>query len=558
MGVSMGVRDTLPEKPLPDLPPPADGLVAQLSEVLPNARIRSDVEARLRGGTGHALADIWRLRIRETLRMPDAVVRPETEDEVLAVLRAAESGSVRFAVVPVGGRTNVTSATACPEKTVDSRPFVAMDMRGLSKVLSVNKEDGLAHVQAGITGSALKEALRKQGVTMGMEPDSMELSTLGGWIATRASGMKRAKYGNIEDMLLEVRLATTGGIVWQSHGSKGSVGAAAFSRTSSGMDLRGLVLGSEGCLGIVTSAVVRVRPLPEAVEHQSVIFPNWDLGAKFMREVARLPAAIRPTSCRLMDNRQLKLAQALREDDSRGQLRTLAKQAFLRMNGVSLEGASAVTLLFEGSRQEVVLQKRALGPLVRSTQGLWGGASSGEAGYALTFAIAYIRDFGLDYRILSESLETLAPWSVVASVWPAVQAAVIEEHRALRIPGRPFLSVRMTQLYDEGAVLYMYMAISTAGLTCQRALQVFQRLEHTARRAILDAGGCLSHHHGVGKIRAELLPSGLEPLVADAARGVKAVMDPRNVLGAGNGAWWTPPSSLTPQSQPHQERLSGA
>jgi len=511
----------------------------------------------LRGGTGHALADIWRLRIRDILRMPDAVVRPESEDEVLAVLRAAEDGSPKFAVVPVGGRTNVTSATSCPAHTVDPRPFVALDMRGLSKVLWVNKEDGLAHVQAGITGSALKEALRKQGVTMGMEPDSMELSTLGGWIATRASGMKRARYGNIEDMLLEVRLATTGGIVWQSHGSEASVGAVAFSRASTGMDLRGLVLGSEGCLGIVTSAVVRVRPLPEAVEHQSVIFPEWDLGAKFMREVARLPAALRPTSCRLMDSRQLRLAQALREDSSRGQLRNAVKTAFLRMHGVSLEGASAVTLLFEGSRQEVMMQKRALAPLVRNARGLWGGASSGEAGYALTFAIAYIRDFGLDYRILSESLETLAPWSVVGSVWPAVQAAVTEEHRALHIPGRPFLSVRMTQLYDEGAVLYMYMAISTVGLTSQRALEVFQRLEHVARRAVLDAGGCLSHHHGVGKIRAEMLPEGLAPLVSETARGVKAVLDPHNVLGAGNGAWWTSPS-LTSQSQSQKQFSCGA
>jgi len=227
------------------------------------------------------------------------------------------------------------------------------------------------------------------------------------------------------------------------------------------------------------------------------------------------------------------------------------------MHGVSLEGASAVTLLFVGSRQEVVLQKRALGPLVRSTRGLWGGADSGEAGYALTFAIAYIRDFGLDYRILSESLETLAPWSVVGSVWPAVQAAVTEEHRALRIPGRPFLSVRMTQLYDEGAVLYMYMAVSTAGLAPQRALEVFQRLEHAARRAILDAGGCLSHHHGVGKIRAELLPEGLAPLVSETARGVKAVLDPHNVLGAGNGAWWTPPP-MTSQPPSQKELSCGA
>ncbi|CAK0819058.1 unnamed protein product [Prorocentrum cordatum] len=537
LGVSMSVRGTLPEEALPALPPPSAGLVGRLAAVLAEDRICTDAEARLRACTGHGLADIWRLRTRSLPRAPDAVVRPAAEEEVASLLEAAQ-GDHGFAVIPVGGRTNVTSALTLPAREVDPRPQVALDMRGLNRVLWVNAEDGVAHVEAGITGSALKEALRAHGVNMGMEPDSMEFSTLGGWIATRASGMKRARYGNIEDMILEVSVATPSGVLWQHQGIAGRATArSAYGRASTNVGLPGMVLGSEGCLGVVTSAVVRVRPMPEIVEYQSVAFCDWEQGTQWMREVARLPAALRPASCRLMDNKQLQLSQAIREDGSRGQLASAVKRAILRLKGIRPEEAAAATLVFEGSQLEVVAQKSALSPLVRRAGGVWGGSSSGEAGYALTFAIAYLRDFALDHRILSESLETMAPWSVVDSVWPAVVAAVRAEHAAMWLPGQPYLTCRMTQLYDEGAVLYMYLAVSTIGLAPEKALEAFERLERAARRAVLDAGGCLSHHHGVGKLRAGLLPRTQAPAWSAALRGLKAAVDPANVLGARNGVW---------------------
>jgi alkyldihydroxyacetonephosphate synthase len=277
--------------------------------------------------------------------------------------------------------------------------------------------------------------------------------------------------------------------------------------------------------------------LPEVVEYQSIVFPGWQQGAQWMREVARLPAALRPASARLMDSKQLQLASAIKEDPTKGALRGLLQNAYLQLRGVAIENAAAVTLVFEGSKDEVWVQKRALTKLLKGTGGLWGGAASGEAGYALTFAIAYLRDFGLDYQILSESLETLAPWSVVHKVWPAVVAAVEAEHSKLRLPGRPFLSCRMTQLYDEGGVLYMYLAICTAGLSSDKALEAFHCLEAAARKAVMKEGGCLSHHHGVGKHRASLLGSTQAPATTGAMQGLKAAVDPENILGARNGAW---------------------
>jgi alkyldihydroxyacetonephosphate synthase len=480
--------------------------------------------------------------------MPDAVIRPESEEEVLQLLRFASEEKI--AVIPVGGRTNVTSALVCPAKEVDPRPFIALDMKGLAKVRWVRKEDNVAMIEAGITGMALKEALREEGVNMGMEPDSMEFSTLGGWIATRASGMKRARYGNIEDMVVEVRVATPEGILWQHHGETTSTGesSSAFGRVSTNSWLPGLILGSEGCLGVVVAAVVRVRPLPEVVEYQSIVFPCWEQGASFMQSVAKLPAALRPASCRLMDKKQLQLASALKDDPSKGHLRKVVQQAYLQLRGIALENAAAATLVFEGSQDEVWIQKRSLNRLLKSSGGLWGGASSGEAGYALTFAIAYLRDIALDYQILSESLETMAPWSAIHNVWPAVVAAVEAEHSKLRLPGKPFLSCRMTQLYDEGGVLYMYLAICTRGLSAGKALEAFHSLELVARKAVLREGGCLSHHHGIGKHRAAMLGTTQAPGTTMAMRGLKAAMDPKNVLGACNGPWMQDGTDILPSA----------
>ena len=173
-------RNTLPSRPLPAVPPPAEGLAEKLRSLAPAECVIVDNEARVRAATGHSLADIWSLRAGELGRVFDAVFRPRTEDDVVSVLQLAARDE-GFAVIPIGGRTNVTSATACPPKSVDPRPFVALDMRSLSAVRWVNKEDCLACVEAGITGVALQAALKEQGVDMGTR-GSEDLERAGGFL----------------------------------------------------------------------------------------------------------------------------------------------------------------------------------------------------------------------------------------------------------------------------------------------------------------------------------------------------------------------------------------
>ena len=234
------------------------------------AKISLSAPDRIRHGSGHAQEEIYLIRTGEAtrIRLPDAVVWPSSEDEVMGLVALAKNKN--WCLIPFGGGTNVSHATRCPAKEVEPRPILSVDMKLMDNILWVNEEDGLAHVQAGITGRVLVEEMAGRGYTIGHQPDSIEFSTLGGWIATKASGMKRNKYGNIEDIVKSVRVAGSNGLLWRGRQNDE---VSVSGRESRGMDLCSVAIGSEGSFGIITSAVVRIWPLPECQEHDSVVFP---------------------------------------------------------------------------------------------------------------------------------------------------------------------------------------------------------------------------------------------------------------------------------------------
>ncbi|CAM9235311.1 unnamed protein product, partial [Phaeothamnion confervicola] len=337
---------------------------------------------RWRHGSGHSLGEVYTLRAPSsqspppprspTPRMPDAVVYPETERQVATVL--AWAAAANACVVPFGGGTNVSGALRCPARAADPRPVISLDMRRMDAVLELDAENLCVHVQAGAVGAALARALAARGLTLGHEPDSIEFSTVGGWIATRASGMKRARYGNIEDMLLEVRVATPRGVLWQHRNRSAAAAAAAagppFARTSTGLELCDVLLGSEGGFGVVTSAMLRLWPLPEVSTYGSAVFPSLVAGVAFCRDLAQgWSATAQPASCRLVDNAQLRLGRCIKGNGGSGgggerwgelfsRLVEAAFRAWLfAARSWSPSEVAGATFVFEGSAEEVALQR---------------------------------------------------------------------------------------------------------------------------------------------------------------------------------------------------------
>ena len=488
---------------------------------------------RARHGTGHSQEDMYLIRsdTLSTIRLPDAIVYPEEEAEVEALTTLAIKEG--WCLIPFGGGTNVCHATWCPPKEKDPRPMVSVDMKRMNKILSVNEEDSTIDVQAGITGGDLVREMHSLGYTIGHEPDSIEFSTLGGWIATKASGMKQNRYGNIESIVKQVRVVSTHGILWQHSDN----GGASFARISTGIDLADLMVGSEGCLGIVTSATVRIWPLPEVKEYDSIILHKFDDGLRFMKDVSKL-GALKPASVRLLDNTQFRLGQALKSQQNVwSRMKQQCKKAMvgLFVDNFKPTDMVCVTITYEGSEAEVNLQKQQIRGLVSNHGGLCTGSEIGKAGYDMTYAIAYIRDFAMTYGFLAESFETFVPWSKVKSLIIATKACLKKEHEERALPGNPIITCRVTQLYDEGVCVYFYFCMNFENVSKPSA--VFADIETVARETILAHGGSLSHHHGIGKHRAPLMKKVNSDNLKKVFMQLKDAVDPSNTFGARNGSY---------------------
>jgi alkyldihydroxyacetonephosphate synthase len=499
---------------------PNEAFERALAEKLGPERLSTDALQRVRHGHGHTQEDMWGAKWVGFARVPDLVVWPASEDDVRVVIELARAH--RACVIPFGGGTNVTDALRCLEG--EQRTIVSLDTRRMNRVLWIDAENRTACIQAGATGSEIEEVLARHGFTTGHEPDSLELSTLGGWIATNASGMKKNRYGNIEDLVLSISAVTPDGAL---------LARAPSPRESVGGDPARWLIGSEGRLGVVTSAIVKVFPLPPVRRFGSVLFQSFEQGFAFLRDVER--AGCKPASVRLMDNLQFQFGQAVKppKTGAAALMSRLEKAYVLGVKGFDANRMVACTLLFEGSESEVSAQERGVYALAARHRGMKAGPENGRRGYELTFAIAYIRDFMMEHWLIAESFETTVPWSQAVQLCDAVKRRVHEEHAARKLPGKPFISVRVTQLYETGACLYFYFAFYYKGVA--HPSEVFAELERAARDEILKQGGSLSHHHGIGKLRSAFLPRVFAPAALAWRERMKQALDPENVLGCGNG-----------------------
>jgi alkyldihydroxyacetonephosphate synthase len=502
--------------PVPE-PQPAGAFVEEISRSLSTDQITTDPAVRLRHGHGHTVSEINAVRTNGFARVPDYVVYPRDEDQVAVIIRAAVHSGV--VLMPYGGGTNVTEALRC--LPYETRPIVSVDMSRMDRIEWIDPVNRMAKIQAGAAGRLIQSQLAEHGFTMGHEPDSVEFSTLGGWIATNASGMKKNKYGNIEDILLDVTVVSTAGKLERSQVAP---------RESIGLDPKLWVIGSEGSLGIITSAVVKLFPLPQERRYGSVVFKKFEHGLAFMYDLAQ--KEVYPASVRLVDNLQFQFGQVLkpRSKGAKKVKSRIEKWLVTGPLGFNPDEMVAATLVFEGSKEEVERQEKLVYELAKKHKGFKGGAENGKRGYLLTFGIAYIRDFVLQHNILGESFETSVPWSQAQELVDRVKRAIYEAHDERKLPGRPFVSCRVTQIYETGCCIYFYMAFYARGVA--DAVGAYHEIESIARREVIAAGGSISHHHGVGKLRLPFVNDIMSPAMQTWRDQMKAALDPQGVFAA--------------------------
>ena len=487
----------------------------------PTAISRSAID-RLVHAYGKSTRDLWRMRHGQVAFAPDCVLFPESEEQIVRIIAAAKRHDV--VIVPFGGGSNVAGCLEVQRR--DGRMVATINLRRCNRILGIDKISCTARVAAGILGPDLEQALAAEGLTLGHFPDSFPYSTLGGWIATRSSGMLSDSYGNIEDMVLALRMVSPAGVIETRE----------VPHASNGPDAKRLCFGSEGTLGIITEVTLSVRRAPEKREFRGYLFPSFAAGIEAMR--ACVHAGVAPALSRLNDPDRTQLSAAFRRETgwTQAMLGHAFKAYLRRVRGFDLSQGCLLIVAFEGDRNTVAWRRRQAEAIYRRQGGIGLGRSPGEAFAEGKFDFPHIRDFLMEYNVLADVGETCTVWS---NMLPLYRAAMAAYREALGRGGRPhWLGCHISHSYAAGASAYF-----TFAFTCKRGpageLDPWTELEHysAVKRAGLECfskhGATLSHHHAVGY---EHLPwlAGESPMPGGSVvAAVKATLDPTGIMNPG-------------------------
>lgn len=483
-------------------------IAAQPSRLPPHPLLDVSPAARLAASFGQSCADWLRLRFGVPGRVVDGVATPTSREEVRTLLDWAATQGV--AVLPCGGATSVVGHLT----PVGGKPVVALSMARLTRLLTLDTQAQLACFEAGVSGPDLEAQLRAHGYTLGHFPQSFEYSTLGGWIVTRSSGQQSARYGRIEQLFAGGHLETP----------QGALELPTCPASAAGPDLREWVLGSEGRLGVLTEATVRVRRLPEVERFVGVFLPDW----------TRAQAAVQALAQARLGLSMLRLANPL-ETRTTLQLAGHARAIGYLERYLALRGARADKCLllagFTGTAAQVRAMRRQAAAIVRAYGGVATGTLLGDKWRANRFRGVYLRNslWAAGYAV--DTMETACDWPRVAPLMAAMEAAGRDALAAFgeRVHGYSHLS----HVYPQGSSIYSTF-VFRAGADFAASHARWQALKQAVSAAIAAHGGTISHQHGVGKDHAPWLPAEKGAAGMAALAAARRQFDPAGVMAPGN------------------------
>jgi alkyldihydroxyacetonephosphate synthase len=419
----------------------------------------------------------------EALAAPAALVEPTTSGEVAAALRLCREA--RVPVVPYGGGSGVCGGVLVPEGAV------VLSTRRMDGLVALDDRDLLATFRAGTNGMAAERRVQEAGLTIGHWPQSIELSTVGGWVATRAAGQFSTAYGSVEDVLFALEAVLPDGTV---------VRTRATPRASAGPDLRQLFLGSEGTLGVVTEATFSLRARPELSSGQAFHFAGLEPGLEAIRRLLR--AGFRPPVVRLYDEAE-------------------SKRSFAAW---CPEGRAFLLLLHEGS--ESIVEAHRAGAARTSAELAGAPADPASVAHWLEHRnqVPGFRGF-LERGIVLDTIEVGATWSRVADVYRRVTGSLRE------VEGILTASAHSSHSYRSGTNLYFTFAARPADPA--RMAEIYRECWRRTMQATLEAGGGIAHHHGIGRVRRDALAGELGAGGVALLRALKRALDPEGLLNPG-------------------------
>ncbi|HEU5349457.1 MAG TPA: FAD-binding oxidoreductase [Ktedonobacterales bacterium] len=493
---------------------PHDVTLAEVVQRVPATRlpehplVTTDAAERVRHARGQSLPDWIALRSGQVGVFPDGVAYPQHADDAAALIAWAQT--VGAQVIPYGGGTSVVghiNPEAC------EKPVLTVDMSHMNRLRAFDEVSQLASFEAGVRGPDLEAHLRARGYTLGHFPQSFEYSTLGGWIATRSSGSQSLGYGRIEQRFAGGKMVSPVGIF----------DLPAFPASAAGPDLCALVLGSEGRLGIITEATMRVSPLPEVEAFHGIFFPSWEQGVSAARELLQsgLPLSLVRLSTPRETETNLMLA------GHRGVI--VALDRYLAFRGAGAEKCMMI-LGFAGHDALVEAVRKRAFALIGRYQGVHLGQALGRQWHRSRFRTPYLRNTLWEAGYAIDTLETATMWNSVPEMVTAIEVALCD---GLAEQGeRVHVFTHLSHLYRHGASIYttyLYRLAASADDTLAR----WQRLKTAASEAIVAHGGTISHQHGVGRDHLPYLSAEKGAAGIAAIQAICAHFDPAGIMNPG-------------------------
>jgi alkyldihydroxyacetonephosphate synthase len=498
-----------------------DATLAQALQAVPAAAlaphplISADPEERLRHARGQSLPDWIALRSGQIRAFPDGVAYPGSDEDVRSLLDYAKKTGVKL--IPFGGGTSVVGHI---NPQPGGAPILTMDLSHLNRLLALDETSHLATFEAGVSGPEIEKQLNARGYTLGHFPQSFELSTLGGWVVTRSSGQQSYHYGRSEALFAGGHVETP----------TGALDLPVHPASAAGPDLKQIVLGSEGRIGVVTRATLRIRHTPEFEAFYGVFFHTWEEGATAVREIAQ--AGISVSMLRMSNALETTTTLALSGQDN------LVKWAGRGLGALGY-GNERALLVFgvTGTRRQATQARLEALEIIRAHGGLMTGTAIGRMWQKSRFYSPYLRNTLWEAGYALDTLETAIPWSEVVATAGEVQKVIREGLES--VGERVLVFAHLSHVYCDGAsiyVTYLYrrpsISIRTGPFRAdpEETLRRWQVLKAAASRVILVHGGTISHQHGVGLDHAAYLAAEKGPLGMQTLESVIRQFDPDGMM----------------------------
>lgn len=502
-----------PAVPLSEALLPTSRLTEQdlsaLARITDVTRVKTDRFERALHALGRSYHDLLRLRSGDLGQAPDAVVYPESHDETLALLAYADSEDL--AIVPFGGGSSVVGGVTGARGK--HRAALSIDTTRMTRVDDIDPVSRTVRAETGIYGPDLEAKLGERGFTLGHFPQSFEYSTLGGWIAARGAGQLSNRYGTARDLTVALTMATPRGVLR----------TGAFPSSAAGPNLNGVLAGSEGTLGILTSATMRIQPVPAHRSIIAILFKTWDAGTTTIRELVQ--SEVGASMMRLSDPEETHFFGEFRAALEPSRLMGTVEGALDRFG---FDKKCVLIACFEGTEQETRAMVQEARNVAKKHGGLYVGGSPGRSWWKRRFEMPYLRDPMMDRGVGIDTLETATTWTAMPRLYSAVRNAIKDAARAQGHDA--VVMAHISHSYPEGASLYFTFVFPRWQ---DNPIAQWRAMKDAASRAITDNAGTISHHHGVGEDHAPFLSVEKGPLGLEALRGIKDRLDPKGIMNPG-------------------------